>query len=311
MQPAKPAPQTLQASNPVVAALGVRDARVLDAVTLGRSGPAFLEVACRADRGLTGAVSEDAYLVALQLQASADFDLVADGRPIATQPFEAGRVAIFDLRTKLAADLRDPFHAVDFYLPRAALDIVASDAGMPRIGELDHQQGSAWHDPVARSLLMSMRPALASRPEEVSALFVDHVATAMTVHVAHRYGGMRLLRPAMRGGLAPWQERRAKDLLSAKLDGGVSLAELAADCGISVRQFTRAFRQSTGMTAHQWLLARRLEKAKGLLARSGHALADIAAECGFADQSHFSRAFARALGLRPSDWRRIHRRAAP
>ena len=305
------APSSLAEGNPVVAALGSSGARVLGARPLGHAGAAFFEVACGRNRGLTDSVCEDAFVLSLQMQASRDFRLYADGRPIESQPFDAGSVAIFDLRSNLASDMRDPIHVVDFYLPRRALDAAADDAGMPRIEELAHRPGTAQDDPVARALLLSVRPALAARPEEVSALFIDHVATALTVHAAHRYGGMRLLRPTPRGGLAPWQERRAKDLLSAGLTGGVSLDRLANECKLSVRHFTRAFRQSTGMSAHEWLLHHRLEKAKGLLTGSLQSLAGIAAECGFADQSHFARSFGRAVGMSPLQWRRLHRGPMP
>ena len=295
------------AGNPVLAAIATREARILNAMPRGKSGAAFLEIFCARDRGLTHAVREDAFLFALQLQASEDFDLFADGRFIQKQRFDSGAVAIFDLRTNLAADIRDPFHAIDFYLPRDILDAVTDDAGLPRIDELRHHSGTAEQDPVARALLWSMQPALAGRPEEVSALFVDHVATAMTVHIAQRYGGVRLLRPTPRGGLAPWQDRRAKDLLCANLNGSISLTDIAGACDLSVRHFTRAFRQSTGMSANEWLVKQRIEKVKNLLADSAIRLADIAASCGFADQSHLTRSFCRATGMLPTQWRRLHR----
>jgi hypothetical protein len=83
-----------------------------------------------------------------------------------------------------------------------------------------------------------MRPALAARPEETAALFVDHLALALATHVAHVYGGMRLSPPVPHGGLAGWQERRAKELLNANLNGGVALSDLARACDLSIRHFT-------------------------------------------------------------------------
>jgi transcriptional regulator GlxA family with amidase domain len=112
---------------------------------------------------------------------------------------------------------------------------------------------------------------------------------------------------ALRGGLAPWQERRAKEILDARLDGGVSLATLAGACDLSVRHFSRAFRQSTGQSPHRWLLERRLDRARGLLELSAQSLSEIAAACGFANQSHFTRTFTRAVALSPGAWRRLRR----
>ena len=299
--------RAIRGRNPVADALGMQDAPILTTSALRRSGIAFLELNCNSRNiGLTQAVREDAFLIALQMKACPDFDLYADGRLIRPQQFEAGNVAIFDLRSNLATDVRDPFHVVDLYLPRTALDGIADDAGLNRVAELRHRPGTAMRDPVVRDLLLSMRPALAARPEETAALFVDHLTLALATHMAHVYGGMRLSRPVPRGGLAAWQERRAKELLSANLNGGIALSDLARACDLSIRHFTRAFRQSTGVAPHAWLVHQRLEKARGLLAISSMAVADIAVDCGFADQSHLTRTFRRAVGMSPGAWRRMN-----
>jgi transcriptional regulator GlxA family with amidase domain len=145
-------------------------------------------------------------------------------------------------------------------------------------------------------------------PHQASELFVDHLAVALATHVAHTYGGMRSRPDTKASVLAHWQERRAKELLAANLTGGITLADLARACELSVRHFTRAFRGSTGMSPHKWLLHLRIERAKSLLASSRRLLADIALECGFADQSHFTRVFQRSAGLSPGAWQRLHGR---
>jgi transcriptional regulator GlxA family with amidase domain len=127
---------------------------------------------------------------------------------------------------------------------------------------------------------------------------------AVGVHVAKTYGGMESLVRPVRGGLAPWQMKRVEDTLAANLEGDVALADLASDCGLSVSHFSRAFRQSTGSTPHQWLLHHRIEQAKGLLRDHTLSLSDVALSCGFADQSHFNRVFARLTDLTPGAWRR-------
>jgi AraC family transcriptional regulator len=64
---------------------------------------------------------------------------------------------------------------------------------------------------------------------------------------------------------------------------------------------------NTGLAPHQWLVQQRIAKAKDLLTRSSQSLADIASDCGFSDQSHFTRVFLRAVGATPAEWRRLHR----
>jgi AraC family transcriptional regulator len=291
----------------VTEALNLPQAPVLHTSAACKSGLSFIELAVRDNRGPTEPVRDNAFLIALQLLACPDFDLYADGRLIRPREFEAGSVAIFDLRANLASDLRDAFHGVNLYIPRKSLDVLAEDANAPAIDELRHEPGRALQDPIARHLLLSIRPALA-QPSQASELFVDHLAIALATHIAQTYGGMRPRSPARIGSLARWQEQRAKELLAANLKGGITLADLASACELSIRHFTRAFRESTGMSPHRWLLQLRIEKAKKLLKSSRRMLADIATDCGFSDQSHFTRVFQRSVGLSPGAWQRLHRR---
>jgi AraC family transcriptional regulator len=305
--PSSSKPESTQ--NPVAMAVGLPEAPVLTTRAARGTGLAFLELNCeRRNVGITPPVREDAFLVALQMNTCPDFDLYADGKSIAPKDFDAGTVAIFDLRMNLATDLRDPFHAVNLYLPHKALVAMGDDGDIPRhIQELHHTVGETVRDPVARDLLLAMRPALAARPEETPELFVDHVALALSVHVARRYGDVAALPRQWGGGLAPWQERQAKELLDTHIGGGLTLNALARSCDLSIRHFTRAFRQSTGMAPYQWLQYQRMEKAKQLLETSSAPLSAIALDCGFADQSHFTRTFSRVVGVTPRTWRRTKR----
>jgi AraC family transcriptional regulator len=108
----------------------------------------------------------------------------------------------------------------------------------------------------------------------------------------------------VRGGLAPRQMRRIARVLNERLGSKVTLARLAAECGVSVAHFGRAFKQTTGRTPHRWLVEQRVEHAKRLLVTSALPLAEIGATCGFADQSHFTRVFAQLVGSGPGAWRR-------
>jgi len=250
---------------------------------------------------------DDAYVVALHLRDRPRGVMAAEGRWLETKNFRAGNAGIVDLRMKLESEHAGAFHFLAFYLTREALDAVADDVESRRVGDLRYQLGVGFSDPVVQHLLCALRPALLSPASDTSALYADHVAHAFTLHIASTYGGLRAHRSVPRGGLAPWQRRRAKDLIDARLDGAVSLAELARSCGLSVRQFTRAFRQSTGVSPHRWLTERRLHRACDLLQQTGHPLEEIATACGFATQSHFTRVFTRRIGLPPGAWRRLQR----
>ncbi len=111
----------------------------------------------------------------------------------------------------------------------------------------------------------------------------------------------------VQGGLAQWQRRRVVELMEDVLDGDRYLADLAAACHLSARHFARAFAQSEGMPPHRWILRRRIEKAKELLAHSDLTLIQIALETSFATQSHFTRVFKQHVGVSPGAWRRERR----
>ena len=106
------------------------------------------------------------------------------------------------------------------------------------------------------------------------------------------------------GGLSPTRERRAKELLASQLDENMSVAEVATACGLSRTHFTRAFRQTTGTTPHQWVQQYKVEQVKRMLSFTGLPIAEVAAACGFADQSHLTRTFRQRVGLTPAAWRR-------
>jgi len=256
---------------------------------------------------VSGTLSEDdAYVVTLHLRKRPHGAMSAEGKWLDPENFTAGNTGIVDLRMSLSSEYAGPFHFLSFYLTRTALDSVADDAGAPRIADLRYRPGVGFSDPVIRHLLLSLSPTSIGTME-TSPLYADHMAIAFVNHIATTYGEMRVRERLLRGGLTRAQERRVKELLSSRLDGGVSLAELAALCECSVRHFARAFRQTTGTSPHRWLIERRLERATAMLDEPGTSLAEIASACGFANQSHFTRAFTRAVGTSPGVWRRERR----
>ena len=109
------------------------------------------------------------------------------------------------------------------------------------------------------------------------------------------------------GGLAPWQERRITEVLGRNLARRIRLPELAQLCGLSTSHFARSFKTSFGVSAHKWLVRRRVELSKDLLIHTRDALADIAVQAGFGDQATFTRTFGRLVGTSPGRWRRYHR----
>ncbi|MCE0914840.1 helix-turn-helix domain-containing protein [Pseudomonas sp. NMI760_13] len=107
----------------------------------------------------------------------------------------------------------------------------------------------------------------------------------------------------LKGGLAPHQRRQLVDFIEANLDQPLTLGELALRCNLSEYHFARMFRASLGLPPHQYLLARRLQRACRLLRMGMLPLGEVALLCGFASASHFSNRFRQALGATPGAYR--------
>lgn len=290
-----------------LAAFRTPDAPRLITRSLFKSASAFTEIRGQANHGMTAPIPlADAYLIQLRLLACPRCEYFVDGKHLSTIDRRAGIVQIHDLQCRPSVDLMDPFHVLHFYFPRTMLEGVSIEMGAAPISNLLLESGHCFEDPALQNLLLSIQPALA-RPEQSMTLFVDHVALAISVHLVQQYGQVARTHQAPRGGLAPWQARRAIEMLEAELTGDVSLIDLAAECRVSVRHFSRGFRVSFGMPAHKYLMKRRVELSRQMLLVSTLSLHDVALACGFADQSHFTRIFKLFMGSSPGEWRRFRR----
>lgn len=111
----------------------------------------------------------------------------------------------------------------------------------------------------------------------------------------------------LRGGMACGAMRRVEALIADRVDAedmrAPTIDDLAGAAGMSVSHFIRAFRRSTGATPHQHVLARRIERAMGLLARPECSVAEVADRTGYASPSHFVASFKQRLGVTPGTYR--------
>jgi AraC family transcriptional regulator len=107
-----------------------------------------------------------------------------------------------------------------------------------------------------------------------------------------------------RGGLPRWRSKQVFAYVEANLGSKITIGDLSRLVVLSKSHFSRAFRQSFGFPPMNYVSARRLERAKLMMTSSHVRLSDIAVACGFADQSHLTRSFCRAVGVTPGVWRR-------
>jgi AraC family transcriptional regulator len=248
---------------------------------------------------------EEAFSFHVPLSVPFFATLWTNGRRREVPELRLGDAQLVDLRDNPVVSLDTPFDSLRFYIPQMALDEMANEAGIRRVKGL-YAPNFGDRDPVMFGLAQALAAAM-EQPGDGTAMFADCIALAFFAHVVRTYGSISTGRNA-RGGLAPWQLRRARDFINANLAGDPSISDVANECGLSASYFVRAFKQATGLPPHRWLTKQRVKRAKELLQDSGRQLADIAQLCGFVDQSHFTRVFSQSEGYSPGRWRRLHTR---
>jgi AraC family transcriptional regulator len=108
----------------------------------------------------------------------------------------------------------------------------------------------------------------------------------------------------LRGGLPAWQQRRVIEFIEEHLSEEISLAALAEIVDLSLYHFARAFAQSFGVPPHRYHMARRIDRARGLLEMAALSVTQIGIQIGFREASSFTRAFRKFTGLTPTEYRR-------
>lgn len=249
--------------------------------------------------------AEQGFTVAVHLTDpdAANWGSWVDCRYTRTPEWQQGGIGIYDLESDPRICWDTPFEVLHFNVPRATLNAFTEDARLPSVNGLHSPEG--LRDPVLHHLAQMILPFIREK-SELPALFVDHYLRMLCGRLVTSYGAGSSTGSSHRGGLAPWQMRRAIGLVESNLSGDLRLNRLASECGLSASYFCRCFRITFGTSLHKFVISKRIEKARQLLLHSNLPLAEIALEAGFSDQAAFSRTFGAIVGTTPSRWRTEH-----
>lgn len=181
----------------------------------------------------------------------------------------------------------------------------ADDYGLPQ--ELD---ADAALDPVLGRLVNALGRTAEAHDDDGDAR-LDAIRLALIV----RWLGKRIrtAAPDDRRQIHPlqkWRMKQVESFIDRNLDKPIGLADLAKAAGLSPMYFAAQFRAATGQRPHDFLLNRRIERAKDLLARPNCRLVEVALDVGFQTQAHFTTVFKRFAGTTPARWRAMQRAAA-
>lgn len=189
--------------------------------------------------------------------------------------------------------ITEPFRFVHLYVSDKALRAAFSEVHDCDARRLDLKDETFVAAPAIAVPLFQMAEAAITE----DALKADE---AFAVMVGHLSRGA----PVLKGGLSPHQLRRVDDWVRAHMDAVIHLEDLAALTGLSVFHFHRMFKLARGMAPSEWVMMQRINLARQLL-RAGETAAGVSAACGFANQSHMTRAFRKQTGMTPGRFREL------
>ncbi|MGW6482889.1 helix-turn-helix domain-containing protein [Streptomyces sp. NPDC055059] len=221
------------------------------------------------------------------------------GRAAQTRRVPTGGLFLHPAGRRLAVELGGRLDTVHAYLTERALQ----DANNGSPVELSEELGTA--DPLIEQLLLALE-GLVQQWEPSARTYADHLTGMLAAQLARRHRANRAEPTPSRisSGLSSRQLSAVRDLMEERLADPLPIADLAAAASLSVSQFARQFKASTGESPHQFLLRLRLEQACRLLRTGTTAIGEVAVDCGFSHQEHLTRVMRAKLDTTPGAVRR-------
>lgn len=152
-------------------------------------------------------------------------------------------------------------------------------------------------------LLMSAMQADLGAGSPAGALYGESLGSALGTYLVKRFGAVATKLEEYKGGLPKARLNRVLEYVDQHLADNVSLKALAEVAGLSMYHFAKAFKQSTGAPPYQYVLERKIERARHLLRDPNRSVLEASARTGFVDQSHFTKVFHRLVGVTPTEYR--------
>lgn len=243
-------------------------------------------------------------LVSFVINGPIPFERTINGVSV-ERKFLPGSFGIVPAGTAFDARNEMPLQSMQIYVRQAAVEEIAAEMtkGDPRKIEIIPR--FAVFDRLLGQLAVGLCEA-ARDPVPCPPLYVDHLAGAFAARLVKEHSAARLKAPSATQGLSSRQLKSVFDYIESNIQAALSLRDLATVTRLSPNHFARLFKQSTGLTPYNYVLRRRVARAQLLLSRTDASIAQIAADSGFGDQTHLTRAFKRLIGATPGSYRKSH-----
>lgn len=236
----------------------------------------------------------------LTLDDCTDIDWRSGGQTFSRQ-LGPGRISILPAHHPYSVRVRASGGSIVVALEQKLLSCAAAEQGL--FGDIQPIWVHGVEDALMRELVLALRSE-ARRTRHDNPGYAQSLASALAAHVIQRYSTDHLSFRDQSGGLTVAALRTAIQLIQDHLGEEISIEWLAAKVHLSSAHFARMFKQTTGMSPHQYVLHCRTGRAQQLLLNPAISLAEVAALAGFCDQGHMTRSFRQFLGTTPSVYAR-------
>jgi AraC family transcriptional regulator len=256
---------------------------------------------CRVRRGeaLHHGHVEDHVFIPLEGSFFSDVPSAAGGQR--TVRGIAGNTCIIPAGLGYSAYWEDDLEHLSIFLDPQLLTRVARE--MFRSERVQLMDTCAGEDPLILHIGLALLGEIGSE-DSPARLYVDSLVNTLAVHLLRNHATLDLKWKTFSGGLAGYRLRRATEFIEESLAEDLSLAEIAQAADLSPYHFARAFKQSTGVTPLRYLMERRIERAKQLLADTELPIVEVSYKVGFKSQSHFTTLFRRLTATTPRAYRK-------
>ncbi|MBD2772596.1 AraC family transcriptional regulator [Iningainema tapete] len=223
-----------------------------------------------------------------------------DGKKPQTTTLPAGSVFIYSSCEFVWHQREKESEYVNLLLEPQIINQLADDNGISTPVELEHRV--IFPDPTILHVAQLLKSEVIN-DGLAGNLYVESLRNLLAVHLLRSYGGVSKKSPAQSGIIDTLKLKQIKDYIEENLAEELAIANLAALVPMSEFHFARTFKTLTGEPPHQYILKRRIERAKVLLQVTRFSTAEIAYQVGFSNPSHFTAQFRKLLGVTPKQFR--------
>lgn len=243
------------------------------------------------------------------------FELCLSGRHHSINKFEGsatqaesvylpGRLYYLPAHREITAMATGEMKVLQLAMSRVAFDNVKAEILKGDPDKIDFLGFNGVINPQLKAYADGIHKELV-QPSAGGALVVDALTQALAVEIIRNYSTGSISQNNAEQALSAQQLSRALEFIESTIGENEGLDSVANAAGLSPFHFSRAFKAATGKSPHQYLIERRIERAREMLSTTGNSIADVAYACGFSSQAHMTSTFSKNLGVTPGKYRKV------